>query len=229
MFTICSISLQCKYHKGMNNSRPFTKLPPIEGFTPYTVKQYSGTIRCNCGEAQKYEKINNIFGGIDSTKNRYPWQVSLKIRIRNSDKEKECGGSLISSQHILTAAHCTEGRSASEISAYVGKHDKNDLRSHAASISEITTHPDFMNTWVRTDYDFSILTLAIPIKDDVSPICLPENKLRSYRGEVATVTGWGRMDKAINNRTYPDVLQEVNITVLSNGECREKHHGKISK
>ena len=49
--------------------------------------------------------INHIVGGSDAEPNSIPWQVALMYRGSQS-----CGGSLITSQHVVTAAHCTKGK-----------------------------------------------------------------------------------------------------------------------
>ena len=48
--------------------------------------------------------INHIVGGSDAEPNSIPWQVALL-----KDGKQNCGGSLITSQHVVTAAHCTKG------------------------------------------------------------------------------------------------------------------------
>ena len=52
---------------------------------------------------------------------------------------------------------------------------------------------------------------------DVRPICLPDPDL-DYDNVTAVVTGWGNM-----NLTGPraDVLQEVNVSTITNQECAE--------
>ena len=42
-------------------------------------------------------------GGEDAERHRYPWQVFIA---KAGTKKPMCGGSLISSRHVLTAAHC---------------------------------------------------------------------------------------------------------------------------
>ena len=56
---------------------------------------------CNCG-VPKTDR-NRIVGGQPADKNEYPWQVALKRAGRNVPF---CGGSILSSKTILTAAHC---------------------------------------------------------------------------------------------------------------------------
>ena len=48
--------------------------------------------------------IEEIVGGCEAKPHSIPWQVALL-----ANGEKHCGGTLISTQHVITAAHCTEG------------------------------------------------------------------------------------------------------------------------
>jgi secreted trypsin-like serine protease len=47
------------------------------------------------------EQANRITGGSPAARGQFPWQVALII-----DNAYFCGGSLISSRWVLTAAHC---------------------------------------------------------------------------------------------------------------------------
>ena len=181
---------------------------------------------CNCGVAQKTTSGNRIIGGNNATFNEYPWQAFLQITLDNG-KYRGCGGSLISNQHILTAAHCTEG--ASGVShAFLGEHDLNDIQEHAVTISRITDHPDYNSH--TYDNDLSVLTLTTPVSFSPSmlPICLPGYVGKSYKGEVATVTGWGHTISG-DAKSRASILQEVNVTVWSNDQCRKAYHGKNTK
>ena len=49
--------------------------------------------------------IEEIVGGCEARPHSIPWQVALLF-----NGKQHCGGTLISSQHIVTAAHCMVGR-----------------------------------------------------------------------------------------------------------------------
>lgn len=53
-----------------------------------------------------YTKDTRIVSGTEATPGEFPWMAHLTI-VRKS-RERECGGSLISQNWILTAAHCVD-------------------------------------------------------------------------------------------------------------------------
>ncbi|XP_010608924.1 chymotrypsin-C [Fukomys damarensis] len=48
-----------------------------------------------------------VVGGDNAVAHSWPWQISLQY-LKDSEWRHTCGGSLISSQHVLTAAHCID-------------------------------------------------------------------------------------------------------------------------
>ena len=150
--------------------------------------------KCYCGLANRDNKGNRIFKGKTTMKNEYPWMVLVQLySIFN------CGGSLINSQWVLTAAHCLEDEEkvdAINMNVTLGAHDiskDNEVTRVSRKISKIIRHPLWNNTIL--DYDFSLLKLENAIDfmkyDHIRPVCLPEDTTKTFAKQDATITGWG--------------------------------------
>ena len=169
--------------------------------------------QCQCGK--KGGAANGrIVGGQAAEQHEYPWQVAL---VRANGRSPYCGGTLISAQHVLTAAHCTDGQSASAIKVLLGEHVTSDNSFTRVDVAELIQDPNYNSR--STNSDYAILRLAQPVtfSTAVSPACLPAATTTTYTGSTSTVTGWGTLSSGGNQ---PTVLQEVDVTITSQQTCR---------
>jgi len=116
--------------------------------------------QCKCGRTNR---ISSIVGGNDVEKNEYPWQVRLSIRTSRS--VEMCGGSIISRDKILTAAHCTvlAGGSVERITVFTRDHDRTEEDGEVShSVCSKTEHPEYGRE-ADYDKDIAILTLCKPL------------------------------------------------------------------
>jgi len=174
----------------------------------------TGKDHCYCGLAKR-RPTSKIAGGPQTGVSEYPWQVWLN---------RQCGGSLISDQWVLTAAHCVDkGTKESDVTIHLGEHDKRtpvEADTLTMNVTEIIIHGKYDP--YNYFYDFALLKLKNRIKfsshPHIRPICLPVDGSKDYSGYVATATGWGHtiFDGALSPR-----LLELDLTVLTPTECRQ--------
>ena len=113
----------------------------------------SGKCESKCGIAKsKIPVQSRIVGGKETIINQYPWMAMLRMK---TPFKAFCGGTLITSRWVLTAAHCfgefgefnAMFKTMSAIYVRLGEHDK--LTSSESSITEdfdvdtIVMHPSF--------------------------------------------------------------------------------------
>ncbi|NXY21378.1 OVCH2 protein, partial [Atrichornis clamosus] len=175
-----------------------------------------------CG--QKLEETNpwsyfNLFtrivGGNQVKQGSHPWQVSLKRQQKHF-----CGGTIVSAQWVVTAAHCTLDRNLLQsLQVTAGEHD---LRLRESSeqtlpVKSVIQHPKF-DPRTPMNYDIALLKLdgTFNFSSSVLPACLPHPGEKFEAGYVCTACGWGRLNE---NGLLPQVLYEVNLPILKSKEC----------
>ena len=88
--------------------------------------------------------------------------------------------------------------------------------------------PSFRERDTHDDFDFSILKLSTPItfSSVAAPICLPSSESSLYVDQIATAIGWGHTS---SEGTSSSILQEVDVTVISNQQCANSYGSQIKK
>lgn len=162
---------------------------------------------------------HRIIGGTEATPNKYSFAVSL-----SDSKGHFCGGSLITKNVVLTAAHCAGG----QYSAILGRHDlrsRND--GQEISMKKEIPHPNY-DDWT-TDNDFMLVVLSSPaiLSSDVQLVDLNSANSEPSVGDQVTVMGWGDTDISSASR-LSDVLMHVKVKCISNDECDASTDGRDS-
>ena len=163
-----------------------------------------------------------IEGGEEVVPHSIPWQVTIFDRSGDLGNDiAGCGGTLISSKHVLTAAHCVkEDQNCAHYSVGVGMHKDNVTDGTRVMISHISNHPNYRYPYYHScgvpDFDYSILHLATPVEfnEKVIPACLPDKSMddQFLDGKNLTVSGWGI--------PRPGVLHKASYPAHTNEECK---------
>uniref|UniRef100_A0A3Q3AF92 Transmembrane serine protease 6 n=2 Tax=Kryptolebias marmoratus TaxID=37003 RepID=A0A3Q3AF92_KRYMA len=146
--------------------------------------------QCECGLRQFSSRI---VGGTDASEGEWPWQASLQVRGNHI-----CGGALISSQWVVSAAHCfydDQLYSPSVWTVYLGKLllNRNSPTEEVARVQHIHLHQYYDDE--SHDYDLALLKLDRPaytlLTGHSRPACLPPPTHQLEPGLLCWVTGWG--------------------------------------
>ncbi|XP_074596463.1 clotting factor G beta subunit-like [Brevipalpus obovatus] len=188
--------------------------------------------QCDCGLENTQSRV---FNGRKVGSHKYPWLTHIKL-----DKDGEtvsCGGSLIDSRRVLTAAHCVYNSTQQKIPVenirvYLGLHSVSEVDQAigASKVSHYEVDENFPNVH---GYDIALLILEEPVKftKTISPICLitPGN---DYTKDVKklTIVGWGissfvphKLEPGKIALTTSTVPIEANIDFLSENQCEEMY------
>jgi secreted trypsin-like serine protease len=168
-----------------------------------------------------------IVGGNATTIAEHPWQISLT----SLSGSHFCGGSILSPSWVATAQHCVDGGSA-DMRVVAGITRRSQQASgQIRAFDAITTFPGFTDP--TEGRDVSLLHLATPL--DLSgtnaraiPLVTAADASAgaTSTGVVATVTGWGTLTEG--GQSLPDVLQEVDVHIVSNAEASADYGFTIS-
>ncbi|XP_068148187.1 trypsin theta [Drosophila tropicalis] len=158
-----------------------------------------------------FEHEGRIVGGEDTTIAAHPYQVSLQ----NKRGSHFCGGSLVSKNIVVTAAHCLQSYKVSNIRVRLGSTLYNE-GGIVVEVEALAYHEGYSTSTL--EYDVGILKLAQDVEetDDIRYIKLAE--VTPANGTPAVVTGWG-------TKCYfwcmslPKTLQEVIVYILDWRTC----------
>ncbi|XP_073845359.1 trypsin-like [Musca autumnalis] len=157
-----------------------------------------------------------IVNGVDTTIEKHPYQVSLQT----SSGSHFCGGSIISEDIIVTAAHCMQSYSASQIRVRLGSTQYNS-GGDLVAVKAFKYHEGYNSKTMVND--IAILKLATPVKETAKIRYISMAEKTPATGTPAVVTGWGTKCY-LTCISLPKTLQEVEVDIVDEKACASSEY-----
>ncbi|XP_067616190.1 trypsin-1 [Eurosta solidaginis] len=173
------------------------------------------TCECDCGNSN--EEIR-IVGGRPTGINQYPWVARIVY-----DGKFHCGGSLLTKDYVLTAAHCVKKLRKSKIRIIFGDHDQHITSESNAiqrAVTAIIKHRNFNPDSYNNDIALLKLRKPLTFSKIIRPICLPRYNY-DPAGRIGIVVGWGRTSEGGD---LPSIVNQVKVPIMSINECRKQKY-----
>lgn len=160
-----------------------------------------------------------IINGISSTQDQFPYYAFLKI-----DKVVEseiCGGTIISKEWILTAAHCV--RRAKEVSVLVGSWKLPEIsekhrQEFKVDTADILIHENFHFKTAENDIALIYLPKQIEFNEHVKPVNLSSTCDSTERLYSMVIGNGLEHEKGLE---MPDVLKWAPQRTTTNLTCKK--------
>ncbi|XP_043669653.1 chymotrypsin-1-like [Vespula pensylvanica] len=163
------------------------------------------------------EAPERIVGGNRAALGEFPYQVSLRIY-----NNHVCGGSIISSRHIVTAAHCVnEWHLPNPRYTVVSGTNYLNNGGQFHNVTSVIVHPKYIGTsqtsWVN---DVAVIRLQYPMVFNSLQKPIPLLGLEVPNNSLLRLSGWGRI---YAKGPISNALLKIDLYATNNSLCQRQH------
>nr|AYV99612.1 venom polypeptide [Dolopus genitalis] len=161
---------------------------------------------------------SRIFRGVISNWGTFPYMVPIFITL-DSGADSFCGGSLISDQYVLTAAHCLAG--VIKVRIYLGAGDissksEADRMELKIGKDELIIHENYDAPNFINDIALIRLPKKIQFSENIQPIRLARRSQTDLIEQLAILSGWGKTGNAADRS---NVLRYARKAIVKDEQC----------
>ncbi|XP_039315599.1 limulus clotting factor C [Solenopsis invicta] len=183
----------------------------------------------NCGVNSRSGHPNYlVVNGAKTSPGQWPWLVALFVANERTEFAFQCGGSILTKKHILTAAHCLKLDNSNDtfppnvLKVALGQFNLTHWREKESTTRDVANymiHPNYAHSF-NGDSDLAILILrkTIDYNDYIKPICLwsGATTLQHTIGQMGYVVGWG-FDE--DNNRFTEDPRLAKLRIVSQMDC----------
>nr|CAD7447017.1 unnamed protein product [Timema bartmani] len=151
-------------------------------------------------------KDPRIVGGQSAQPGEFPYQVSIRYNGNHM-----CGGSILNSRYILTAAHCVNGVHAEDLHVVSGSIHLND-QTHISVVKRVLLHEQYYIQNEVPVNDVALLELQTRLHlDNIAVANISLRNTSTPLDKMCRVSGWGYTD--VTEEQLSLELQYVQVPV----------------
>ncbi|XP_041050369.1 granzyme K-like [Carcharodon carcharias] len=168
-----------------------------------------------------------IIGGREVKPHSKPYMASIQVyNMKTKSYGHKCGGALIRSGWILTAAHCElKGQEIRYLRVVLGAHSlsRDEKSQQKLEVKKQHPHPHFNGKSTENDIMLLQLSSEAKINKYVNLLKLPKDKGADVKPRTSCkVAGWGVT--TVCSKSPSDTLQEVKLNVIDRNTCNSKDY-----
>ncbi|HYH35741.1 MAG TPA: serine protease [Nocardioides sp.] len=180
-----------------------------------TLTRLSAAVLLLTGGALAASPADAIVGGSQADEGEFPFMASIQSKGQDGTSGHFCGGSVIGTRWVLTAAHCLVDTAPGEIQVGVGRTDIDDLSTgQTLAVDRIVVHPDYAETGT---FDAALVHVTADIAaPSIALTAVGEDGLEAD-GAPLTVAGWGT--EFFGSPVIPSGLKSVDVEAVADASC----------
>jgi secreted trypsin-like serine protease len=161
-----------------------------------------------------------IVGGSEASVADHPYAVFLSDNRGN----QFCGGVLVTSRSVATAAHCALAVERGDLRVVAGRDDKRTDDGTTVGVDEVWVAPGYQEP--SSGNDLAVLTLGDRVPYPAATVADTEDSELYAAGTMATVLGWGRTSAG---GARSNTLRSAQVPVVSDSGCSQAYSSYDSK